>query len=91
MSAPLSQECVAVRTLGRGLALSTWPLLLAHLEMHQRCNTLGRGLRALDTNLVRLVDLGPPLQQQPHHRLVAVLGRLREARPALLPQGMRVS
>jgi hypothetical protein len=72
-----------VRTLGRGLAPSTWPLLLlAHLEMHQWWDASGRGLRALDKNLVRLVDLGPPLQQQPHHRLVAVLGRQDEARRA---------
>ncbi len=40
-------------------------------------------------NLARPVDLGPPLQQQPHHRLVAVHGGLREARRALLPQCVR--
>ena len=48
-----------------------------------------RGLWALHANLVRLVDLGPPLQQQPHHRPVAVLGRHKEARPAALPQCVR--
>ncbi len=45
------------------------------------------GLR--DANLARLVDLGPPLQQQPHHRPVAVRGRHDEARPTLLPQCVR--
>ncbi len=47
------------------------------------------GLRAL--HLGSLVDLGPPLQQQPHHRLVAVLGRYDETRPAVLPQCVRAS
>ena len=34
---------------------------------------------------VRCVDLGLVLDQQPHHRLVAVLGSIDEARPFALP------
>jgi hypothetical protein len=81
-------SCVAGGAAGggeRGMPGASGGALDANLAIY-----ITRKAGTLHANLARLVDLGPPLQQQQHHRLVAVRGRQDEASQSVL-QGVRVS